>query len=208
MLPDVSAGNTEGVNITDVMAATNFSPTDALSCQSANLADLLWRQLGLAMVFAFVSFGATAAFAVHIVDIVGIRSCKQVGGVHTSSIVASVADMLSVWNRAIMYFIRRAVSTDQFAIHAKLSIARIVNVSMPWPALFWTSYVCVLLKSFFQCICSASMAFTKGSRLPLNPTFLALSCRSKRRWLSTSTLTEFCLCFHDGDFKVYIGQSQ
>lgn len=78
-----------------------------------------------------------AALGDHVIVIIGIGSEKQMIGSYARRIITAMENMLIVWNRAIMDFPRRSMSTDAAIlwIFPDLPVAILIGSSGPRPTL-------------------------------------------------------------------------
>jgi hypothetical protein len=130
----------------------------------AYLDDLPLCQLRIPMFLAF--WFERPSFGYHIRHILGVGCEKQMRGIATGPVrdvtdrvtfVASVADFLAIWYRAVRIFPSKPVAHSRgasgfscsFAFWKwyKSAIAMIAFIAKPWPALFRCSYLDLCPKS-------------------------------------------------------------
>jgi hypothetical protein len=103
-----------------------------------NLNDLRRRQPGLRVVFPYGHVGRSplAAFLDSVADVLGASSGEEVIGAHTRRIVAAMADMQTVRNRAVSKLVAHAVGgfTMLFLRHMEPAIPCPVACACPQPA--------------------------------------------------------------------------
>ena len=149
MLPTSSHGNAPSMYIANLESASNFLITDTGCRKLANLFNLRFGDLGTSICLAKVRAIDASAFAVHIVRVICGRAKKQVRGIATSRIVAVVADEHSIWYRASRKLISDAACPNGLVVRCSSdTIARIIDIALPRPALIGTAHVNAFPESF------------------------------------------------------------
>jgi hypothetical protein len=70
-------------------------------------------------------------FSQHVVDVVGLRSEKQVNGIDTRRVVAAVQNVKTIWNRPDEMGLRNAMGFKCFALFSNESISPFVAMCSP-----------------------------------------------------------------------------
>lgn len=146
-----------------------------------------------------------AALAHHIQAVVGGRSFKQMGGIATRWVIASVKHVHAVCDSTVVKDIRDAMRLSGFAFVANDAITLFVSVSLPFPTFIWATLVNFFPESFLD-RSPIAVAANKSQGLPLDGSMPLIGCLSHRRRLTASTFAKFLgdfLCSHRSNFSTF-----
>lgn len=189
MLPAFASNNTPSMGVTDIESQTNLGRRDTLRCKCADSMYVGRLEFGHAMRLAIVGDVFVSSLLHHILDVIGICSLEQMVGVATRATITSMERVHPVTQRAKMKFIGDAVGAKQWArAAAKFSIARIVDVSLPFPALVEWARSYMLPKHFFL-RAGWAMPFAEAHVLPLDQSPIAIVSFGNRRNLAAAAFT-------------------
>lgn len=139
-----------------------------------------------------IGFGG-AAFCIHILHVVGLRSKPKMLGVATGRIVALVTDFQLLWKGAVVDFIAHAVRFARATASMDNAVPVRVARALPFPTFVWAALIHILPKVFFdraRWVQSSVMPNGKANGQTLYmPKF---GIRSFRNWgkLTTATFAE------------------
>lgn len=192
MRPTLALGNTSSMYIADTESPTKLFVTDALLGLVADGKNIGHGEFGHATILAVMGRVLMPAFLHHVLYIVGICASKQVVRIAAAAIVAMVAYMMTFWNWAVMNFVGYAMSALQGATvtAAKLTIARVIDMTLPFPTLVKWASGYMFPKHFFGGTTEA-MTFAKACVLSFDQVAFVIGTFGYGRDLAASTFAEF-----------------
>ena len=188
MRPCASRNDAPNVCVTDLKSVGKAGVTYTGRGKLANCLHLFDCQFCHAMRLAKLRRIDPSPFAIHIPHVINVFAEKQMGWIDTGAIVAMVADMIAIWNRAIVKFVGDAVRSQQLVVEPIFSISTIVDVSGPVPTNMGIRWRDVLPKAFGECTVSSAMPRQKACRLSFDPPAGGAGNGCKRSMLSATAL--------------------
>lgn len=167
-----------------------FSPLLALSRKFSDFGYLFFVQFCHVMLRTLRSWWICAtSLTSHVVNVVLMRSEKQVGRIAAGRIVAVVADIHALWNWPIMQFVAKAMGVNTCAIDGENSVTGFAQLLRPYPTAIWRIAINVLPKAFFRrAIGRSMMSLNIWNGFAPKPSAIASGYFGDRRLLTTTTL--------------------
>lgn len=180
----------------DVMQASKLSNAHAyLSKLLAKLLCLLVGQMGIAVAFTRHMTRLSAAFRDHVCCVVFRCAKKQMGGIHTTPIVAFVKNPKTLWDRVTVKFMGNNVRSNYASVHKELAVTRAIYCSLPLPTFIRAAFVHLLPKAFREGatkrrLGTCVVALKEAARLSLNVATTRIGGLGDEGGLTTTALTQ------------------
>lgn len=140
MLPPLATNNAlDDGGVYPVVLGYLVSSHSAGSVAIADYRDIGLDKLRVRLIAALDGVSSDSPLGLHVLHVVGAGAWKEVGRIHARRIVAMVAHVKSIWNRAVSQLPRNVSSHTLPVVDGKLSIPIAVCGSRPEPALIITS---------------------------------------------------------------------
>ena len=173
MRPSLSLCYAPGVDIGDRKASADFFITNAGIGKRTNLTHGISGKLGHAVGFAVMGNISMSTFLNHIACIVSGSTKPQMIWIHATGIVAGMANEQIIADGTFVDFIRNTMGAKQDAIASELSIAAIVDITLPLPTIVIVACRHMFPKALFWGVILASMTVAKSCMLTF---YSAIGC--------------------------------
>lgn len=159
--------------------------------------DFLVSKCGVSVLFATTVVArwlAIATFVNRVMHVIRMRTCEQMRRINARWIVAMMADAHASWDRAIVKFIRNAVSTFTVRTGANKAVAKFIGAASPVPAFIWAALVNLFPEAIFDRSDRSKtrrVSHYKTNRLTFGVSKFGIAAFGDGRWLSASAFTQF-----------------
>lgn len=150
MFPGLSSGNTAYLRPRNFEVARDFRVGNSVISKASDLANLICRDFCAGMILSVIRRITAPPLFSHISHVIHERPQEQMVGIDAWRIIAFVADVKPVRDRAVVNFPRSAVRQVTTKARSILPVSRPVDRSLPLPALVGISGRGVLPKARFH----------------------------------------------------------
>lgn len=136
MTPRLAMNDAPDVRLTHPQAGGDLALAHPFTGETFYFDNSLGRQFGRVHSFAFgVVPLSLASFTVHVIEVLGLRSPKQMASIAARRVVASMKClMLWRWGLAMFQFAGQATRPLAFSIDSQITVSAIGLRARPWPA--------------------------------------------------------------------------
>jgi hypothetical protein len=193
MRPTPTVFNAGNCANADAKAFGYFVFLYSLGAQITNFPDVIIRKFGMTIFRSFTRWNPMPALLYHIFGVVGGAAQKEMAWIDASRIVAPMAHKQTLWNKAMMQFVRVAVSKIVIFC-VKPAVTGLRDAACPFPAIISLTFINESPKAFLLIKDRAGFCVVptdESHGLTFDPSFSSFGLLSDWRRLTAATFAEF-----------------